>query len=71
MAASNANGEFVIENLPAGKPLEFQLWHEAKGNLKSLTVKGAKVDTKGRMKITIKPGVNDLGTIKIKPSSLK
>jgi len=32
-------------------------------------MKGAKADTKGRFKLTIKPGTNDLGDIKV-PAAL-
>ena len=71
-AVSQADGKFEIKNLPAGKELEFQFWHEKKGNLKEVALKGAtggKADTKGRAKIMIKAGSNDLGDIKL-PASL-
>ena len=57
---SAADGTFTIKSLPVGA-LEFQVWHERVGFL----------DTpqwpKGRLGVTIKPGTNDLGTIKIQP----
>lgn len=65
MAVSLADGTFEIRDLPAGKELEFQFWHEAGGNLKGVAGKGVTADTKGRAKITIKPGDNDLGDIKV------
>ena len=45
--------------------LEFQVWHERVGYL-------ATPDwTKGRFEMEIKPGVNDLGTIKVAASLLE
>jgi hypothetical protein len=61
VAVSAADGTFRIAKLPVGE-LEFQAWQERIGYL----------DTsgwpKGRFAVTIKPGVNDLGTIKLNPS---
>ena len=61
VAVSAMDGTFKIPKLPVGE-LEFQVWHERVGYL----------DTpdwpKGRFKMTIKPGTNDLGTIKLAPS---
>ena len=58
---SAMDGTFRISKLPADE-LEFQVWHEKVGYL--TTPKWSK----GRFKMTIKPGVNDLGTIKLPPS---
>ena len=69
-AVSGADGTFEIKDLPIGKELEFQLWHEAAGNLKGLAFKGGKADAKGRFKLKIKPGSNDLGEIKVPAASL-
>jgi hypothetical protein len=59
-AITGEDGSFTIPKLPVGE-LEFQIWHEKSGY----------VDTddwpKGKMKMTIKPGANDLGTIKLSP----
>ena len=64
-AVSAEDGTFTIENLPAGKDIEFQVWHETAGY----------VDTpkwsKGRFKMKLKPGDNDLGTIKLDPKLFK
>jgi len=58
---SDHAGNFRIARIPVGK-IEFQVWHERSGN----------VDTpawpKGRFTMEIKPGLNDLGTIKLSPS---
>lgn len=60
-AVSGPDGSFEIKNLPAGE-IEFQIWHERSGFLV------AKPDWKrGRVKIEIAPGDNDLGEIKIDP----
>ena len=56
-AVSDASGRFKIEKLPAGKPLEFQLWQEKAAFLKGVELAGApglKVDGKGRFKVTLK-----------------
>jgi hypothetical protein len=61
VAITAKDGTFRIAKLPVGK-LEFQVWQERVGYL----------DTpqwpKGRFELTIKPGVNDLGTIQLSPS---
>ena len=74
MAVSDSEGRFTIAKLPVGKELEFQLWHETQGFVKGSGVKGikgAKVDNRGRFKMKIKPGANDLGEIRIDPSVVK
>lgn len=58
-AISKADGTFRIPKLPVGKKLEFQVWQERIGYLATDDWKG------GRIKIKIKPGTNDLGTIKL------
>ena len=61
VAVSAKDGTFRISKLPVDE-LEFQVWHERNGSL----------DTpdwpKGRFEMELKPGVNDLGTIKLAPS---
>lgn len=70
MAASSEAGQINIAKLPAGKELEFQLWHETCGYVKGTGVKGLKVDSRGRFKMTLKPGKNDLGVIRISGGTL-
>ena len=70
-AVSDKTGTFMIKDLPAGKELEFKLWQERSGYLKNATFKGGKADAKGSFKIKLKPGVNDLGDIKISGSIFK
>ncbi len=62
-AVSAKDGVFTIAKLPVGE-LEFQVWHEKVGYL--ATPKWSK----GRFKMTVKPGANDLGTVKIDPKLL-
>lgn len=61
VAVSAMDGTFRIPKLPVDE-LEFQVWHERIGYLDTPDW------TKGRFKMEIKSGVNDLGTIKLPPS---
>lgn len=62
-AVSDQDGNFTIKDLPAGEKLEFQVWQEKAGYLE------AKSDwKKGRFEMTLKPGENNLGAIKVKPA---
>jgi len=63
VAISGMEGEFRIAKLPTDE-LEFQVWHEKVGYLSTPEW------PKGRFKMTIKPGLNDLGTVKLAPSML-
>ena len=58
---SRADGTFRIVRLPLGR-LEFQLWHERVGYLDTPEYK------RGRLTTTIRPGTNDLGTIRLAAS---
>jgi len=58
-AISGPDGEFHISKLPVGAELEFQAWQERVGYLNTPDW------PKGRFKATIKPGINDLGSIKL------
>jgi hypothetical protein len=60
MAVSKKDGSFEIAKLPAGE-WEFQVWHERTENLERPQW------PKGRFKLSIKPGINDLGTIVLPP----
>jgi plastocyanin len=70
-AVSGKDGTFEIKDLPVGKEIEFQFWQESAGNLKNLSFAGGKSDTKGRYKVKLKAGENDLGEIKIPVSAFK
>jgi len=69
-ALTGVDGSFEIKNLPAGGTLVFQLWHERAGPLRDVDVDGQQAK-RGRIKIKIEPGDNDLGTIKVPAARLK
>jgi hypothetical protein len=64
MSISSKDGTFRITKLPLGK-LEFQAWDERVGFLETPDW------PKGRFSCDIKPGANDLGTIKLGPARLE
>ena len=65
VSISDETGAFQIKNLPVGE-WEFRVWHEQAGYL------AAREEwQKGRIKIQIKPGENDLGEIKVSPEMLE
>jgi plastocyanin len=71
MAVSAKDGTFEIKNLPVGTELEFQAWQE-NGYIQKIEIDGKSTTwDKGRFKYTIKPGDNDLGTIKVDPTQFK
>jgi hypothetical protein len=65
-AVSAVDGAFELADLPAGEPLEFQVWHpRAAGGLK-LDRPDLKWNPKGRFQITLQPDeVKDLGTLEV------
>ena len=71
VAVADKEGNFEIKDLPVGKELEFVLWQEKSGYLKEAKIEGAKVDTKGRFKLKLKPGDNKLGDIKVSSKLFK
>lgn len=70
---SNEKGELTIEKLPAGKPITFKVWHESQeGSIANVNFGGADVEwSRGNVEFTLKPGMNDLGVVKIKPDRFK
>jgi hypothetical protein len=59
-AVTDAEGKFTIPNVPAGEPLEFQVWHEsgsAAGNglVGTPEAKDVKFSARGRMSVTLQP----------------
>jgi hypothetical protein len=78
VAISASDGTFELKNLPAGTELEFIAWQESAGYVKpEIDGKDAgwahdrKTNKKYSFKYTIKPGDNDLGTLKLDPSQFK
>lgn len=65
---SAADGSFTIKNLPSGEH-EIQFWQEKAGYLDDLNI-GGQVTKKGRVKLTIQPGANDLGKIEVPAEQL-
>ncbi len=69
VAVSSGDGTFEIPDLPAGEPLEFQVWHEratGRSGALELDQPELKWNSKGRFKITLKENeVRDLGTLEI------
>jgi len=62
-AVSGPDGSFEIADLPA-EELELQFWHEKAGYIGEMTIGGKKEKARrGRMKLEVKPGDNDLGEI--------
>jgi hypothetical protein len=70
---SDAKGVLKIEKLPAGKPITFKLWHENQDkSIDKVNYGGKDAEwAKGNVELTLKPGMNDLGVIKIKPDKFK
>jgi hypothetical protein len=67
MAASDKLGRFRIRNLPVGD-WTFQFWHAVSGYLNEVRIRGEQAAwPRGRPKIEIKPGVNDLGEVQLPP----
>ncbi|WP_442484829.1 hypothetical protein [Aeoliella sp. SH292] len=65
MAVTDADGNFTIENLPAGEH-DFVFWHERPGYLKDSASETAELDRRGRVSVEIKPGEKtDLGTLSV------
>ena len=71
MAVTDADGNFEIKNLPAGK-LTLRFWHEGGGYITKAKKGGKSQKWKsGRMDVTVKNGLNDLGELLVAPAELK
>jgi hypothetical protein len=70
VAVTAENGEFTIENLPAGEEIEFQVWHEKgageKGGLKAK----AEWSSAGRFKMKIPENETATLDVVVEPSAL-
>lgn len=74
VAVSSADGSFELADLPAGEPLEFQVWHARStgpnGGL-GLDQPTLKWSSKGRFVITLEQDeVKDLGSLEVPASAL-
>jgi plastocyanin len=76
-AVTAADGTFEIPNIPAGEPVEIQVWHEHSVNPSGLFVntpeaKALKWNNKGRFTVNVPEGQTlDLGEIKVPASAFK
>jgi hypothetical protein len=71
VAVSAADGSFAIADLPAGEPLEFQVWHARSAGGLKLDRPELKWSPKGRFQITLQPDeVKDLGTLEVPATAL-
>ncbi len=74
VAVSAADGSFTIPDLPAGEPLEFQVWHERSSGPNGalgLDKPDLKWTPKGRFQIRLEPDeIKDLGTIEVPASAI-
>jgi hypothetical protein len=76
-AVTAADGSFEIANVPAGEPVEIQVWHEYSASPNGLFVdtpeaKQMKWTKQGRFKVTIPEGETlELGDINVPPSAFK
>jgi hypothetical protein len=74
VAVSAADGSFTIPDLPAGEPLEFQVWHERStgpNGALGIDKPDLKWTPKGRFQITLQPDeVKDLGELVVPAGAL-
>lgn len=74
VAVTAADGSFTIPDLPAGEPLEFQVWHERStgpNGALGLDKPDLKWTPKGRFQITLQPDeVKDIGTLEVPASAI-
>lgn len=70
VAVTATDGTFTIPDLPAGEPIEFQVWHERSGGL-GLSRPDLKWSGKGRFTVTLEEGqTRDLGTLEVPAGAL-
>ena len=73
VGVSDENGRIVSKSLPAGEELKFRVWHENQNksiNEVNINGKQEKLD-RGYVKFTLKPGDNNLGTVRLLPDRFK
>jgi len=74
VAVSAADGSFTIADLPAGEPLELQVWHERStgpNGALGLENPDLKWTPKGRFQIKLEPDeVKDIGTLEVPASAI-
>ena len=71
VGVSDDNGDLTIDGLPTGETLTFRAFHEA-GPIKQIILNGTEETWKrSRFEAEIKPGLNDLGIVKLSADALK
>jgi len=74
VAVTAADGSFTIPDLPAGEPLEFQVWHERStgpSGALGLSNPALKWTPKGRFQVNLEPDqVLDVGTLEVPASAI-
>jgi hypothetical protein len=71
VAVSAVDGSFALADLPAGEPLEFQVWHARSAGGLKLDRPELKWSPKGRFQVTLQPDeVKDLGTLEVPAAAL-
>jgi hypothetical protein len=71
VAVSAEDGGFELPDLPAGEPLEFQVWHPRAASGLKLDRPDLKWSPKGRFQITLQPDeVKDIGTLEVPAAAL-
>ena len=74
VAVTAADGSFTIPDLPAGEPLEFQVWHERStgpSGALGLSNPSLKWTPKGRFQVNLEPDqVLDVGTLEVPASAI-
>lgn len=73
VGVSDEAGVIEIKDLPVGAGAIFRLWHEATGAIDQIEVggKAVKLSRGNRWELELKPGVNDLGTVKLNSKLFK
>lgn len=68
---SDGKGHLLIKNVPVGD-WTFVVWQENAGYVSDVTLDGKPTKwMRGRVKLSVKPGVNELGKIEVAPAALK
>ncbi len=73
VGVTDDTGSIEIPDLPAGKGVIFRLWHEAIGPIGEIEMGGkvVKLARGNRWEMELKPGMNDLGEVKLKSKLFK
>ena len=70
VAVSVKDGAFEIRDIPIGTH-QFQFWHERVGYLRGARIGSGVTDRRGRVTIAMRNVVEDVGTVKVDPATLR